>query len=86
MLLDETNPEDELAHDEDVKFERDKESAIVPLTENENAVVSEGALGETTIPPKEETLGKSDFLPLSETDKKPKLDEALNPKSPDELK
>ena len=78
-------PEDELPHDEDVKFERDKESAIVPLTEGEDATVSDRPVGETILPLKEDTLGKSDFPPLSEVDKQPKLDEDLSTKPSDQL-
>lgn len=79
-----TSPGEDLSPDEDVQFERDKESQIVPLTETENAVSSDTPAGETTLPDKEETLGKSDFPPLSELEKKPKLDEELNPKAPDQ--
>lgn len=59
-------------HDEDVKFERDKESAIVPLTDSQ---VKTEAVGETIIPLKEDTLGKSDFPPLTDLEKQAKLPE-----------
>ena len=75
-------PEDDLLpHDEDVKFENEKEAAIVPLTESPDATVSPLPVGETIIPPKEETLGKSDFPPLTEEEKQPKIDEDLSPQS-----
>lgn len=80
MALIEMNPEDDLLpHDEDVTFENDKESAIVPLTDSPDAVVSPGPVGETTLLPKEETMGKSDFPPLTEVEKQPKIDEDLSP-------
>lgn len=85
MLSPDLIPEDELPHDEDVKFERDKEAAIVPLTESENATVSETPVGETILPPKEETMGKSDFPALTEVEKQPKLDEDLSTKTSDQL-
>lgn len=67
--LEDESPE----HDEDVKFERDKESAIIPLTETMDTKTP--GVGETTFPGKEETLGHSDFPALSELEKQPKLPE-----------
>jgi hypothetical protein len=61
-------------HDEDVQFERDKESAIIPLTESVNDQ-PENTPGESTLPTKEDTLGNSDFPPLTELEKQPKLDD-----------
>ena len=82
MAMIEMYPEDDLLpHDEDVTFENEKEAAIVPLTDSPDAVVSPGPVGETILPPKEETLGKSDFPPLTEIEKQPKIDEDLSPKS-----
>lgn len=75
----EKDPEDELPHDEDVTFENEKESAIVPLTDSPDGVVSSTPVGETTLPSKEDTLGKSDFPPLTEEEKQPKIDEDLSP-------
>lgn len=72
-------PEDELSHDEDVKFEREKESMLEPLPQSTDPVA-----GETILPPKEETLGKSDFPPLSEEEKQPKLEDDLSVKPPDQ--
>ncbi len=70
----ETNkPEETIKHDEDVTFERDKESTLVPLTETTDPVSPTG--GETILPPKEDTLGASDFKPLTEEEKQPKLNE-----------
>jgi hypothetical protein len=65
----ETNQGTPVNQDEDVAFERDKEPAVQPaLTPAPNKGV-----GETTVPAKEDTLGQSDFPPLSDEDKQPKL-------------
>lgn len=69
----EQKSDDATKHDEDVKFERDKESLITPLTSEENEQSSKGTIDEIPIPPKEDTLGNSDFPPLSELEKQPKL-------------
>lgn len=67
-------PDNTVKHDEDVKFERDKESLITPLTAEESSQSSkENTIDEIPIPAKEDTLGKSDFPPLTEMDKQPKL-------------
>jgi len=63
------NPDEPVKHDEDVDFENVKEATIIPLTESKKTPKT----GETTIPPKEDTLGNSDFPPLTELDKQPKL-------------
>ena len=67
-----SNGDETVKHDEDVKFENNKESAIVPLTEAKD---QKPVTGETSIPPKEDTLGNSDFPPLTELEKQPKLPE-----------
>lgn len=64
-------PGESAKHDEDVLFERDKESAIVPLTEVLDPVSP--TAGETTLPAKEDTLGNNDVKPLTEEEKQPKL-------------
>lgn len=74
----EMNPEDDVPHDEDVIFEKD-EAVLIPLTDSPDAVVSSTPAGETILPPKEETLGKSDFPPLTEEEKLPKIEEDLSP-------
>ena len=61
-------------HDEDVDFEVNRESAIVPLTESEEDETKD-SYKDSGIPAKEDTMGTSDFPPLSERDKKPKLEE-----------
>ncbi len=63
-----TDEENTVKHDEDVKFELEKEPAIVPPDEGATKPV-----GETILPAKEDTLGNSDFPPLTESDKQPKL-------------
>ena len=60
--------------DEDVQFERDKESAIIPLTESDNDQ-PKNTPGEGTLPTKEDTLGNSDFPPLTDLEKQPKIDD-----------
>lgn len=72
MKPDKQNPAEDHKNDEDVKFENVKESAIVPLTESDDKTL---ASGETIIPAKEDTLGNSDFPPLTELEKQPKLPE-----------
>ena len=69
------DPTDPVKHDEDVKFERDKESLITPLTADESEQSSkEGTIVEIPGPSKEDTLGNSDdFPPLTELEKQPKL-------------
>ncbi len=64
-----TSNDEPIKHDEDVKFELEKEPAIAP-TENQE---KNQHVGETIIPPKEDTLGNSDFPPLTKKDKEPKL-------------
>ena len=54
--------------DEDVKFEIEKESTM-----GSHHTGGESERTQSTIPAKEDTLGHSDFPPLSEQDKKPKL-------------
>lgn len=73
MKPDNQNGDENPKHDEDVKFERDKESAIIPLTDTKDSKTP--GVGETIIPGKEETLGNGDFPALSELEKKPKLPE-----------
>ena len=73
-------PDDDLPLDEDVHFEREKESKLEPLTQPGDAEIQASPVGETIIPPKEETLGKSDFPPLSEAEKQPKLEDDLSTK------
>lgn len=63
-------------HDEDVEFERDKESLFTPLTADENEQSSKDTIDQIQIPAKEDTLGNSDFPPLTELDKQPKLQES----------
>ncbi len=63
-----TNQDKTVKHDEDVKFEQEKEPLIIPLPEGESKTV-----GETIIPLKEDTLGNSDFPPLTDLEKQPKL-------------
>ncbi len=63
-----TNQDKTVKHDEDVKFEQEKEPLIIPLTDGESKTT-----GETIIPLKEDTLGNSDFPPLTELEKQPKL-------------
>ena len=55
--------------DEDVKFEIEKESTMGTHTPGG------GNQTQSTIPGKEDTLGHSDFPPLSELEKQPKLQE-----------
>ena len=67
----ETNNHNEtVKQDEDVKFEMEKEPAMAPLNVT---APKDKAVGETIIPAKEDTLGNSDFPPLTESDKQPKL-------------
>ena len=70
-------PDDELPLDEDVHFEREKEAKLEPLTQPGDLEIQAAPAGETTLPPKEETLGKSDFPALSEQEKQPKLEDDL---------
>lgn len=77
-------PEDELPHDEDVQFERDKESKLEPLPQSDDPG-KDTPVGETILPPKEETLGKSDFPALSEEEKQPKLEDDLSVKPPGQI-
>ena len=65
---------EEKKHDEDVDFEVNKESTIVPLTESDPDE-SKDSYKESGIPAKEDTMGTSDFPPLTELEKKPKLEE-----------
>lgn len=74
MELHQKNPGTEAEQDEDVQFERDKESAIIPLTESASQQ-PENTPGESVLPTKEDTLGNSDFPPLTDLDKQPKLEE-----------
>ena len=74
MNLDNQKEPDEKKHDEDVEFEVNKESTIVPLTESEPDE-SKDSYKDSGIPAKEDTMGTSDFPPLTELEKKPKLDE-----------
>ena len=74
MNLDTQKNPDEKKHDEDVDFEVNKESAIVPLTDSEPDE-SKDSYRDAAIPAKEDTMGTSDFPPLSELEKKPKLDD-----------
>lgn len=74
MELHQINPVTNAHQDEDVQFERDKESAIVPLTESDNDQ-PKNTQGESTLPAKEDTLGNSDFPPLTELEKQPKLED-----------
>jgi hypothetical protein len=70
---DEPVKQDEPAkHDEDVTFELEQEHAVIQpsLVKGKDKEV-----GETIIPVKEDTLGNSDFPPLSDTDKEPKLND-----------
>lgn len=71
-------PDDDLPLDEDVHFERDKEAKLEPLTQAGDAEIQAAPVGETTLPPKEETLGKSDFPALSDQEKQPKLEDDLS--------
>ena len=61
-----------LQADEDVKFEIEKESAMGTHNEGKE---NEGqdSIAKNAIPAKEDTLGHSDFPPLSELEKQPKL-------------
>ncbi len=68
------NPVTNAEQDEDVQFERDKESSIIPLTESDNNL-PDHTQGESVLPSKEDTLGNSDFPPLTDLDKQPKLDD-----------
>jgi hypothetical protein len=63
-----TNQDKTVKHDEDVKFELENEPLIIPLTNGESKIT-----GETIIPLKEDTLGNSDFPPLTDLEKQPKL-------------
>lgn len=74
MELHQINPVTGAEQDEDVQFERDKESVIIPLTESANDQ-PENTPGESTLPAKEDTLGNSDFPPLTELEKQPKLND-----------
>lgn len=74
MELQQINPVTGAEQDEDVQFERDKESTIIPLTESANDQPG-NVPGESTLPAKEDTLGNSDFPPLTELEKKPKLED-----------
>lgn len=74
MELHQANPVSDHNQDEDVQFERDKESAIIPLTESDNDQPKD-TQHESTLPAKEDTLGNSDFPPLSELEKQPKLED-----------
>ena len=69
-MIPEANKDNTVEHDEDVKFEMEKEPAIPPLSTTQ---AKDKEVGETTIPAKEDTLGNSDFPPLSDKDKEPKL-------------
>lgn len=64
------NEDEPVKHDEDVKFEGNAEAAIIPLTDTAAKNVG---VGETIIPAKEDTLGNSDFPPLTDLEKQPKL-------------
>ncbi|MEJ7767447.1 MAG: hypothetical protein WKF89_06530 [Chitinophagaceae bacterium] len=66
-------PDDVVRQDEDVQFERDKESLITSLTSEENDQSNKDPLEENPVPAKEDTMGNSDFPPLSELDKQPKI-------------
>ncbi len=70
MQLETTNQDKPVKHDEDVKFELEKEPLIISLPEGEGETRE---VGETIIPLKENTLGNSDFPPLTDLDKQPKL-------------
>jgi hypothetical protein len=61
-------------HDEDVDFEVNKEAAIVPLTDSDQDETKD-SYNEAAIPAKEDTMGTSDFPPLTELEKQPKLEE-----------
>lgn len=74
MELHQIDPVTNAEQDEDVQFERDKESAIIPLTESDNNEPV-NTPGETILPAKEDTLGNSDFPPLTDLEKQPKLDD-----------
>jgi len=74
MELHQINPVTNVEQDEDVQFERDKESAIVPLTESADDQL-ENTQGESVLPAKEDTLGNSDFPPLTDLEKQPKLED-----------
>jgi len=65
--------EDEgLKQDEDAQFEQDNELAAgIQVPDADDA--SKQSMLEGTLPAKEDTLGNSDFPPLSELDKQPKL-------------
>lgn len=69
-------PEEPVKHDEDVAFERDKESAIVPLTDSDEQPAK---TPESPLQPKEDTMGTSDFPALSEEEKQPKLTDESQP-------
>lgn len=60
MELSQQKPDNTAAQDEDVQFERDKESTIIPLTESGDDQ-SKNSATEGVLPTKEETLGNSDF-------------------------
>jgi hypothetical protein len=77
MQVDNEKEQEGVKHDEDVKFEVNKEAAIVPLTES-GSDEPKISYEEAAIPAKEDTMGTSDFPPLSEMDKKPKLEDNVD--------
>lgn len=74
MELNQINPVTVAKQDEDVQFERDKESVIIPLTESTKDQPKD-TQAESPLPAKEDTLGNSDFPPLTELEKQPKLED-----------
>lgn len=74
MELQHLKPNNDSKQDEDVQFERDKESTIIPLTESQN-VNPQDNVSENPLPAKEDTMGNSDFPPLTELEKQPKLED-----------
>ncbi len=72
MEITNQHPDDPVKPDEDVKFEVEKESLMGSHSAKEEEQ-PQHSIEENAIPAKEDTLGNSDFPPLSEKDKQPKL-------------
>lgn len=66
-----TDENESLKKDEDAHFEQENELTMSALPEESEA--PKQSMIEGTLPAKEDTLGNSDFPPLTERDKQPKL-------------
>lgn len=66
-----TDENESLKKDEDANFEQENELTMSALPDESEA--PKQSMIEGTLPAKEDTLGNSDFPPLTEQDKQPKL-------------